>query len=63
MFELFVGRDAVQRHVERPLKPDGHRPSRKKAEKHRPRPAAAVRTVSASALRSLAELVEPSPSR
>ena len=64
MFELFVGSDAVRRHVEDRLRPQGHRPPpREKADRRRQRPARAVRTVSASALRSLAELVEPSPSR
>ena len=62
MFELFVGSDAVRRHVEGPLKPGNHRPRRRKDENRRRR-TVGVRTRSAAALRNLAERLEPSPSR
>jgi len=64
MFELFVGSDAVRRRVGDPLKTEGHRvPAPPRRDRRPRRPGAAVRTVSAAALRSLAERLEPSPSR
>jgi hypothetical protein len=62
MFELFVGTDAVRRHVEGPLKPGAQRQRRRGDEKRR-RPTAAVRLRSAAALRSLAARLEPTPTR
>ena len=58
MFELFVGSEAVQRKVAGSLEPKrlpAGKPERPKRE--------AVRSTSAAALRSLAERLEPSPSR
>ena len=60
MFELFVGSEAVQRKIAGSFGPT--RPSPRKPERGRPR-RAAVRSTSAAALRSLAERLEPSPSR
>jgi hypothetical protein len=60
MFELFVGSEAVQRKVVRSLEPK--RAAASKPERERPR-RDAVRSTSAAALRSLAERLEPSPSR
>ncbi len=60
MFELFVGSEAVQRKVADSLEPK--RPAPRKPERARPR-RDAVRSTSAAALRSLAERLEPSPSR
>jgi hypothetical protein len=60
MFELFVGSEAVQRKVAGSLEPK--RLPARKPERVRPR-REAVRSTSAAALRSLAERLEPSPSR
>jgi hypothetical protein len=60
MFELLVGSEAVQRKVTDSLEPK--RPVARKPERERPR-RDAVRSTSAAALRSLAERLEPSPSR
>jgi hypothetical protein len=60
MFELFVGSEAVQRKVVQSLEPKW--PAAGKPERERPR-RDAVRSTSAAALRSLAERLEPSPSR
>jgi hypothetical protein len=61
MFELFVASDAAQRKIAESLQPQ-QRPSARKSERERPR-RDAVRSTSAAALRSLAERLEPSPSR
>jgi hypothetical protein len=61
MFELFVGSEAVQRKVGSSLEPKGRPPARRPT-RERPR-RDAVRSGSAAALRSLAERLEPSPSR
>jgi hypothetical protein len=60
MFELFVGAEAVQRKVAGSLEP--RRPATREPRRERPR-RDAVRSTSAAALRSLAERLEPSPSR
>jgi hypothetical protein len=57
MFELFVGRDAVRRHVRESLEPKPPRPA--EIERARPR-RDHVRSTSAAALRSLADRLEPS---
>ena len=60
MFELFIGSEAVQRKVA-----DSFEPKRSAAPgpvRERPK-RDAVRSTSAAALRSLAERLEPSPSR
>jgi hypothetical protein len=62
MFELFVGREAVRRHVEGPLTPDGDGP-RRRIRRERPRRTRVVRVRSAAVLRNLAERLEASPSR
>lgn len=59
MFELFVASDAARRHIRDSLEPTG--PATPKAKRVRRR-RAAIRSTSASALRSLAERLEPSPS-
>lgn len=60
MFELFVASEFTRRKVAESLEPQ-----RSAARKHTPeRPRrGAVRSTSAAALRSLAERLEPSPSR
>jgi hypothetical protein len=60
MFELFVGSEAVQRKIAGSLEPA--RPATQRPERERPK-RDAVRSTSAAALRSLAERLEPSPSR
>jgi hypothetical protein len=60
MFELFVGTETVQRKIADSLEPK--RPAAREPERERPR-RDAVRSTSAAALRSLAERLEPSPSR
>jgi hypothetical protein len=55
MFELFVGSDAVRRHVLESLEPKAPRPPKIE----RPR-RDHVRATSAAALRSLADRLEPS---
>ena len=60
MFELFVATEAVQRKVTGSLEPK--RPAPRAPRRERPR-RDAVRSTSAAALRSLAERLEPSPSR
>jgi hypothetical protein len=60
MFELFVGSEAAQRKVAdtfEPKRPATPGPARERRRRH------AVRSGSAAALRSLAERLEPSPSR
>jgi hypothetical protein len=59
MFELFVGSEAAQRKIADSLeaKRPAPRPVREPRRRH------AVRSTSAAALRSLAERLEPSPSR
>ncbi len=59
MFELVVASDAARRHIRDSLEPTG--PAMPKAKRVRRR-RAAIRSTSASALRSLAERLEPSPS-
>jgi hypothetical protein len=61
MFELFVASDAAQRKIAESLEPQ-RQPSARKPERERPR-RDVVRSTSAAALRSLAERLEPSPSR
>ena len=64
MFELFVGIDTARRRTEDTLEVAG-RPTTVRAEagtKHGPRRRPGVRSVSAAALRSLAERLEPAPS-
>jgi hypothetical protein len=64
MFELFVGIDTARRRTEDTVEVAG-RPATARATagtKHAPRQRAGVRSVSAAALRSLAERLEPSPS-
>jgi hypothetical protein len=60
MFDLFVASEAVQRKIGESLEPK--RPTRRKPQRERPR-RETVRSSSAAALRSLAERLEPSPSR
>ena len=60
MFELFIGSEAVQRKTSGVLEPKS--PAPRRPERERPR-RDAVRSTSAAALRSLAERLEPSPSR
>ena len=60
MFELFVGSEAAKRKIAGSLeteRPAAQRPVPERARRH------AVRSTSAAALRSLAERLEPSPSR
>ena len=60
MFELFVGSEAAQRKIAgslEPKRPAARKPVREPARRH------TVRSTSAAALRSLAERLEPSPSR
>jgi hypothetical protein len=60
MFELFVGSEAAQRKIAdsfEPKRPAAPRPVSERPRRH------AVRSTSAAALRSLAERLEPSPSR
>ena len=60
MFELFVGSEAAKRKIAgslEPKSPAAQRPVRKRPRRH------PVRSTSAAALRSLAERLEPSPSR
>jgi hypothetical protein len=59
MFELFVGSEAAQRKIADSFEPTrpAPRPVREQRRRH------AVRSTSAAALRSLAERLEPSPSR
>jgi hypothetical protein len=60
MFELFLGAEAVQRKVAGSLEPQ--RPTAREPKREQPR-RNVVRSTSAAALRSLAERLEPSPSR
>jgi hypothetical protein len=60
MFELFVASEAAQRKIAESVEPK--RPATRKRAPERPR-RDAVRSTSAAALRSLAERLEPSPSR
>jgi hypothetical protein len=63
MFELFVGIDTARRRTESTL--EARRPTTARGTggtKHGPRRRDGVRSVSAAALRSLAERLEPSPS-
>ncbi len=60
MFDLFVGSEAARQKVAASFEPA--RKAARKAERERPR-RDAVRSTSAAALRSLAERLEPSPSR
>lgn len=60
MFDLFVATEAVQRKIGESLEPK--RPTRRRPERERPR-RDRVRSSSASALRGLAERLEPSPGR
>jgi hypothetical protein len=60
MFELFVGSEAAQRKIVdsfEPKRPAAPWPARKRRRRQ------AVRSTSANVLRSLAERLEPSPSR
>jgi hypothetical protein len=64
MFELFVGIDSARRRTEDALgargRPTGARATART--EHVARQRAGIRSVSAAALRSLAERLEPSPS-
>ena len=60
MFELFVASEAARRKIGESVEPK--RPAPRKRVPERPR-SDAVRSTSAAALRSLAERLEPSPSR
>jgi len=60
MFDLFVASEAVRRKTAETFEPK--RPAARTPERERPR-RNAVRSSSAAALRSLAERLEPSPSR
>jgi hypothetical protein len=57
MFELFVASDAVRRHIQGSLEPNGT--TKTKAKEERPR-RVRVRSRSAAALRTLADRLEPS---
>jgi hypothetical protein len=61
MFELFAGSDAVRRRVEGALTAHDARPAAAHEPRVRRRRRAGVRSISAAALRSLAERLEPSP--
>jgi hypothetical protein len=64
MFELFAGSEAVRRKVgaaTRPVAPKAAAP--RVVTTRRRRRAVAVRTVSAAALRNLAERLEPAPTQ
>jgi hypothetical protein len=60
MFELFVASDAARRHIQDSLEPKGVPTTNAK-----PKPTRRIRarSRSASALRTLADRVEPSPAR
>lgn len=60
MFDLFIGSEAARRKVGASFAPT--RPGTSQRERERPK-RDAVRSTSAAALRSLAERLEPSPSR
>ena len=60
MFELFVGSEAAQRKIADSFEPKRPAATRPVRERRRRRP---IRSTSAAALRSLAERLEPSPSR
>lgn len=60
MFDLFIASEAVQRKIAGSLEPE--RPAARKPTCERPR-RTAVRSSSAAVLRSMAERLEPSPSR
>ena len=62
MLELFVGSQAAQRKIAASFEPTRRAPAPRRIERERPR-RDAVRSNSAAALRSLAERLEPSPSR
>jgi hypothetical protein len=61
MFELFVGAEAAHRKIAASFEPP-RRAAPRPPDRERPR-RDAVRSSSAAALRSLAERLEPSPSR
>ena len=60
MFELFVGSEAAQRKIADSIEPKRPAPPMRVRARRRRHP---IRSTSAAALRSLAERLEPSPSR